>query len=86
MMVSVQVLGGDNHKWAQWDGALGGDWRPAHSWQAGERVRQDVPLQIDPATPPGAYRLVLVVYDPASGRPQTFGGQSSLELGKLTVR
>jgi hypothetical protein len=86
MMISVQVLGADNHKWAQWDGTLGGDWRPAPGWQAGEGVRQDVPLQLDPATPPGIYRLALVVYDPASGRPETFGGQNSLELGQLTVR
>jgi hypothetical protein len=86
MMVSLQLLGIDNHKWAQWDGALGGDWRPVQTWQPGERVRQDVPLQIDRATPPGAYRLALVVYDPASGRPETFGGQSSLDLGELVVR
>ncbi|HEU5099443.1 MAG TPA: hypothetical protein VFU22_10520 [Roseiflexaceae bacterium] len=86
MMVSLQVLGADNHKWAQWDGALGGDWRPNQAWQAGERVRQDVPLRIDPATPPGSYQLVLVVYDPASGQPQTFGGQKSLQLGELIVR
>jgi hypothetical protein len=86
MMVSLQVLGADNHKWAQWDGALGGDWRPVQAWQTDERVRQDVPLQLDPATPPGAYRLVLVVYDPASGQPETFGGQSALDLGELVVR
>jgi hypothetical protein len=86
MMVSLQVLDADNHKWAQWDGALGGDWRPVQTWQPGERVRQDVPLQIDPATPPGAYRLVLVVYDLASGQPATFGGQSALNLGELMVQ
>lgn len=86
LMVSLQMLGGDNHKWAQWDGTLGGDWRPVQSWQPGEHVRQDVPLQIDPATPPGTYRLVLVVYDPASGQPQTFSGRSSLDLGELVVQ
>lgn len=85
-MVSLQVLGADSHKWAQWDGALGGDWRPIQAWQAGERVRQDVPLQIDPGTPPGSYQLVLVAYDPASGQPQTFGGQNSLLLGELTIQ
>jgi hypothetical protein len=86
MMVSLQLLGAENHKWAQWDGALGGDWRPVQSWQPGARVRQDVPLQIDPATPPGTYRLVLVIYDPASGRPETIGGQSALDLGELVVQ
>ena len=85
-MVSLQVLGADNHKWAQWDGALGGDWRPIQSWQTGERVRQDVPLRIDPATPPGTYRLALVVYDPTSGQPEPFGGQNALDLGELTIQ
>jgi hypothetical protein len=85
LMVSLQVLGADNHKYAQWDGPLGGDWRPSQSWSAGERVRQDVPLTLDPATPPGAYRLLLVVYDPATGQPRTFGGQAALALGELMV-
>ena len=85
-MVSLQVLGADDHKYAQWDGPLGGDWRPIQSWSAGERVRQDVPLALDPAMPPGAYRLLLVVYDPATGQPRTFGGQGALSLGELVVR
>jgi hypothetical protein len=86
LMVSLQLLGVDDHKWAQWDGPLGGDWRPIQSWQAGERMRQDVPLTIDPATPPGSYRLLLVVYDPANGQAQPFGGQNALVLGELIVR
>jgi hypothetical protein len=86
LMVSLQVLGADDHKYAQWDGPLGGDWRPNQSWSAGERVRQDVPLTLDPATPPGAYRLLLVVYDPATGQQRTFGGQAGLSLGELMVR
>jgi hypothetical protein len=85
LMVSLQVLGADDHKYAQWDGPLGGDWRPSQSWSAGERVRQDVPLTLDPATPPGAYRLLLVVYDPATGQPRTFGGLAALALGELMV-
>ena len=28
-------------------------------WQPGERVRQDVPLQMDPATPPGTWEVHL---------------------------
>jgi hypothetical protein len=86
LMMSLQVLGADNHKYAQWDGPLGGDWRPIQTWGAGERVRQDVPLMLDPATPPGAYRLLLVVYDPATGQPRTFGGQGALSLGEVVVR
>ncbi|MFL5801999.1 MAG: hypothetical protein ACJ8CR_09695 [Roseiflexaceae bacterium] len=86
LMVSLQMLGADDHKWAQWDGPAGGDWRPIQSWSAGERVRQDVPLTLDPATPPGNYRLLLVVYDPATGQPRPLGGQSALLLGELVVQ
>ncbi len=85
-MISIQALDRENRKWAQWDGALGGDWRPIQLWQAGERVRQDVPLMFDPATPPGAYRLVLVAYDPATGQAQPLGGENMLSLGELVVR
>jgi hypothetical protein len=85
LMVSLQLLGADEHKWAQWDGPVGGDWRPIQSWGAGERVRQDVPLALDPATPPGSYRLLLVVYDPASGQPQPIAGQNALLLGEVVV-
>jgi hypothetical protein len=86
LMVSLQLLGADDHKWAQWDGPAGGDWRPSQRWSAGERVRQDVPLTLDPATPPGTYRLLLVVYDPATGQPRPLGGQSALLLGELAVQ
>jgi hypothetical protein len=86
LMVSLQMLGADDHKWAQWDGPAGGDWRPIQNWSAGERVRQDVPLTLDPATPPGSYRLLLVVYDPATGQPQPLGGQNALLLGELMVQ
>jgi hypothetical protein len=85
LMVSLQLLGADDHKWAQWDGPAGGDWLPIQNWSTGERVRQDVPLTIDPATPPGSYRLLLVVYDPATGQPRPLGGQSTLLLGEVVV-
>ena len=85
LMVSIQVLDPDNRKLAQWDGALGGDWRPIQAWQAGDRVRQDVPLRLDPTTPPGNYRLALIVYDPSTGQPQPFGGETMIQLGELQV-
>ncbi len=84
-MISVQVLGADDHKWGQWDGQLGG-WAPAITWQPGQQVRQDVPLTLDAATPPGRYRVLLVAYDPATGQPLTIGGQAALELEELEVK
>jgi len=85
LMVSVQLLDDTDRKWAQWDGPVGGDWRPNPSWAAGDRVRQDVPLQLAPDTPPGTYRVLLVVYDPASGQPQPLAGQQALLLGEIMV-
>lgn len=85
LMVSVQVLAADDRKVAQWDGVLGGDWRPATGWQPGERVRQDVPLAIDQAAPAGEYRLVLVAYDPQTGAAQPFANQGALELGRFVL-
>lgn len=84
-MVSVQVLTTDDHKWAQWDGPLGG-WAPAIGWQPGQQVRQDIPLTLDAATPPGWYRVVVVAYNPVTGQPLTIGGQAALELEELEVK
>ncbi|MDW8215254.1 MAG: hypothetical protein RMJ55_17000 [Roseiflexaceae bacterium] len=83
-MVSLQVLDEENRKWAQWDGLLG-DWRPTPAWAPGEAVRQDIPLTLDADTPPGDYRLLLVVYDPSSGRPIPIAGQEALVVGRVRV-
>ena len=85
-MMSVQLLDDEHRKWAQWDGLTGGDWRPAPVWTPGEAVRQDVPLTLDAATPPGDYRLILVVYDLATGRPLPLDGQDAAPIGWVRVR
>jgi hypothetical protein len=85
-MVSVQVLGDNNEKRAQWDGPLGGAWQPSPSWQSGERMRQDVPLVLAAGTPPGHYRVVLVAYDPSTGKPTPIGGQQTMLLREIEVR
>jgi hypothetical protein len=83
-MVSLQVLDDENRKWAQWDGLLG-DWLPAPAWAPGEAVRQDIPLTLDAATPPGDYRLLLVVYDPSTGRPFPVAGQEAVVVGQVRI-
>lgn len=62
LLVFAQILGPDDHKWAAWDGAAGGDWWPSPAWQPGDRVWQELPLNLDPSTPPGRYRLVAGLY------------------------
>lgn len=67
LLVFAQLLGPDDHKWAAWDGAAGGDWWPSPAWQPGDHIWQDVPLTLDPATPAGRYRLVVGLYKASTG-------------------
>lgn len=83
-MVSLQVLDEENRKWAQWDGLLG-DWLPAPVWAPGEAVRQDIPLALDAAIPPGDYRLLLVIYDSSTARPIPIAGQDAVVVGWVRV-
>ncbi len=85
-LVFVQLLDDNDRKIAQWDGAAGGDWWPTPAWQAGQRIRQDIPLQIAPDAPPGTYRLIAGLYDPATGaRLQLRDGGDILQLGTVEV-
>nr|MBA3947882.1 hypothetical protein [Herpetosiphonaceae bacterium] len=72
LLVTAQLLDAADHKWAQWDGVLGGDATPSGSWTSDQVIRQDIPLQLDPHTPPGHYRLLIRVYHPENGTPVPF--------------
>ncbi|HEX6289068.1 MAG TPA: hypothetical protein VFZ66_07745 [Herpetosiphonaceae bacterium] len=74
LLVFAQILGPDDHKWAAWDGAAGGDWWPSQAWQPDDRIWQSIPLKLDPATPPGRYRLVVGLYSAATGERLPVGG------------
>jgi hypothetical protein len=87
LLVFVQVLDETDRKIAQWDGAAGGDWWPTPAWQAGQSIRQDIPLRIDEDAPPGTYRVIAGLYDPVTGaRLVTPDGQDALWLGTIEVR
>jgi hypothetical protein len=86
-LVFVQLLDDANRKAAQWDGAPGGDWWPALGWRPGQQIWQDVPLRIADDAPPGRYRLIVGIYDPAAGeRLRTTDGADSVLLGWVDVR
>jgi hypothetical protein len=86
-LVFVQLLDDADRKGAQWDGAAGGDWWPTPVWQPGQRVWQDVPLTIAADAPPGSYRLIAGLYDPATGaRLRWQDGGDALLLGEVEVR
>lgn len=84
LLVTAQVLDESDRKWAQWDGVLGGDAAPSTSWAAGDVVRQDIPLTLDPATPAGRYRLLIGVYNPADGTKLPIGARDDL-IEEITV-
>ncbi len=88
--VTAQVLK-DGQLWGQWDGPLG-QWYTARAWRAGQVVRDDIPLRVAGNAQPGRYRLIVAVYDPATGvrlpvrLADGQGGGDFLDLGELLVR
>ncbi len=90
LLVFAQVLGPDDHKWAAWDGAAGGDWWPSSTWQPGDRIWQELPLKLDPATPPGRYRLVVGLYRAGNGERLPVSGPQAqhglIVVGEIDVQ
>ncbi len=86
LAISVQIIGPNDTKIAQWDGTAGGDWYPASAWAAGDAIRQDVPLTLRADALPGTYRLLLAAYDPTTGVAQPIAGQQAVVVGELLLR
>jgi hypothetical protein len=83
--VSVQLLDAANQVIAQRDGEPVGGSRPTDTWRAGEEVLDNYALPIPLGTPPGEYRLVAAMYDPANGRRLSHPGGDSVALGTVLV-
>lgn len=74
-MVSLQLVDAATHKWAQIDKPVGPEGAPFWAWDPGRKVYEEtIELPIDPATPPGRYDLLMVVYDAATGQALPFEG------------
>ncbi len=83
--ISVQLLDGRGQVIAQHDGEPAGGSRPTDTWQAGEQITDNHAVPIAFGTPPGDYRLSLVVYDADTGaRVQQAGGEV-LPLGAVRL-
>jgi hypothetical protein len=83
--VSVQLLDARNQVIAQHDGEPGGGALPTDAWTPGERIADNHGIAIPFGAPPGLYRLMLAVYDAATGeRVQQFG-QEMLPIGAVAV-
>lgn len=87
--VTLQLLDPDDQILAQVDGEPVGGTRPTTTWTPGQPVTDPYGLPIPLATPPGTYRLILAVYDPALGRRLPVSGLAGaadhLLLGAVTV-
>ncbi len=86
---TLQLLDSTNQILAQVDSEPAGGARPTTSWQPGETMSDPYGLPIPLASPPGDYRLILALYDPATGvrLPVTTneGVSDHLLLGAATI-
>lgn len=70
LATSLRLVGPDGATWAQPPDELPlGPLFRADAWQVGRPVRQPLALPVPAGTAPGRYSVVLLVYDPATGRP-----------------
>ena len=84
--IGLSLLDDRGYAWGQGDAAPFRGLYPTSAWQPGTVIRQRHALRVNPGTPPGTYRLVLWVYDPATGQRLTTDARDTrLELGSIPV-
>ncbi len=88
--VFTQFIGPDGQVWGQHDNPPVGGWYPTLLWRPGEIVTDDYAVRLDPAAPPGDYRLVVGMYNPTTGErvavtKGTGRGQNFVEVGGISV-
>ncbi|MBM3135017.1 MAG: phospholipid carrier-dependent glycosyltransferase, partial [Chloroflexi bacterium] len=89
--VSLRLLDDAGQVWAQADQEPLHGAYPTTRWQAGDLVADDFDLPLAPGTPPGEYRLVMVVYAVPTGQAlavldaQHHPRGTVADLGPLTI-
>ncbi len=61
------------------------DFYPPHRWQPGQVVRADLDVNLNPATPPGVYALVVGLHDGAGVQVPLVGGAPQVTLTTVEV-
>ena len=79
----VHVAGADGVPVAQWDGYPRWNTARTSTWAPGVEVVDHLLLPLPDDLPPGDYRLLTGLYDPATGARL---GDQAVDLGALTVR
>ena len=86
LTVFTQLVGPAGQLWGQYDNRPGGGWYGFPFWLPGRPVTDEYAFQIDPAAPPGTYRLVVGLYHPDTlGRLSTDSGVDFVEVGTMVV-
>ena len=85
--VFVHLLDDSGTIRGQGDGRVLGGFYPTTAWDAGEIVADEHWITVEPDTPPGSYRLIVGLYDLASGQRLSVepGGLDYVDLGRVQV-
>ena len=82
----IQLLDANGQLVAQHDAPPRGGYAPTSSWQAGAQVTSKHALTLPVDLPPGSYRLIAGLYDPATGhRLMTDIDVDFVDLGTIVV-
>ncbi len=86
LTVFTQLLGPDGRVWGQQDNQPYGGWYGLTLWRPDQPVLDDYAFRIDPAAPPGTYRLIVGLYQPDTlARLSTQTGADFAEIGQVVV-
>ncbi len=83
--VSLQLLNARDQVIAQRDSEPSGGSSPTSTWQTGDLVEDNHGLWVPFGTPPGSYRLLLAVYDAATGERLAMNGEDAMALGNTQI-
>jgi mannosyltransferase len=83
--VAVQLLDERNQVTAQHDSEPGGGAAPTDSWQPGNRYLDRHGVFIPPGTPPGRYRMIVALYNPATGERLPTPHGDAFTIGEVEI-
>jgi 4-amino-4-deoxy-L-arabinose transferase-like glycosyltransferase len=83
--IYLKLVNGAYHIWGQQDSRPVWDGSPTNSWEQGQIVGDKRELEVLPGTPPGLYRIEVILLDLHSGRTLEPEGGGSVLLGPIEV-
>jgi hypothetical protein len=83
--IYLKLINDAYHIWGQQDSRPVWDGSPTNSWEQGQIVGDKRELEVLPGTPPGLYRVEVILLDLHSGRTLEPEGGGSVLLGPIEV-